>query len=143
MKRTLPEKVEYNRVSGPANSRSGATIIKHGNAYLRVIFSDGIGWNHVSVSLPTRCPSWEEMCYVKNVFFDPEETVMQLHPPESTYVNNHPFCLHLWQPQSEEELAWVIQAWGDEWIYGDVQAPGEIPVPPEFTVGIKELGTLK
>lgn len=142
MKTTLPEKVEYNRVDGPPNTRCGATQLKHGNARLCVIFSEGLGWDHVSVSLPTRCPTWEEMCYVKNVFFDEHEAVMQLHPPRSEYVNNHPYCLHLWKPQSPEEIEFIRQQWGDEWLYGELQSPGCIPLPPQCTVGIKELGTL-
>lgn len=54
-------------------------------------------WEHVSVSTPIRCPTWEEMCWVKSLFFRPEETVIQFHPAESDYVNNHEFCLHLWR----------------------------------------------
>lgn len=60
--------------------------------------SDMDGWDHVSVSMRKRCPNWHEMCHVKKLFFLPEETVLQFHPPESKYVNNHPFCLHLWKP---------------------------------------------
>jgi hypothetical protein len=51
----------------------------------------GEPWEHVSVSTPTRCPSWEEMCWVKDVFFSGEETVVQLHPPKSKYVNDNPY----------------------------------------------------
>lgn len=65
---------------------------------LRCIASDGAGWEHVSVSLPNRCPSWDEMNYVKDIFWSEDDAVMQLHPPRSDYVNNHPFCLHLWRP---------------------------------------------
>lgn len=74
----------------------------------KVIASDGLlvpeedpalaGWEHVSVSLPHRCPTWEEMCEIKALFWDEEDTVIQYHPPRSRYVNNHPFCLHLWRP---------------------------------------------
>jgi len=59
--------------------------------------SDGMGWEHVSVSLRTRCPSWAEMHRVKNLFWDNNDIVVQYHPPESEYINNHPFCLHLWR----------------------------------------------
>jgi hypothetical protein len=55
------------------------------------------GWEHVSVSLPKRTPTWEEMCYVKSLFFEPEECVIQFHPPESKYVNIASTCLHLWK----------------------------------------------
>jgi hypothetical protein len=62
----------------------------------------GGGWDHVSVSLPDRCPTWDEMCRVKEAFFLPEECVMELHPQRSQYVNCHPFCLHLWRPQAKK-----------------------------------------
>lgn len=62
-----------------------------------MIASDGMGWEHVSVSLQTRCPTWEEMCRVKNLFWDGDDCVVQYHPPKSEYINNHPFCLHLWR----------------------------------------------
>jgi hypothetical protein len=70
-----------------------------GKAPLKVISSPlGEGeWDHVSVSLPNRCPTWDEMCFIKNLFWGEEETVIQFHPPKSEYVNNHPYCLHLWK----------------------------------------------
>ena len=68
---------------------------------LGIIVSDGMDWDHVSVSLPSRCPNWEEMCFVKDLFFEPEEPAMQLHPPKSDYVNYHQHCLHLWRPQAK------------------------------------------
>lgn len=65
---------------------------------LFIVASDGQGWEHVSVSCETRCPSWKEMCFVKDLFWDAEETVVQYHPRKSTYVDCHPNCLHLWRP---------------------------------------------
>lgn len=85
----------------------------------KVICSDGMGWEHVSVSLPNRCPTWAEMCWLKELFWADDETVMQLHPPKSAHVNNARFCLHLWRPTTQE-----------------------IPQPHEWMVGLKELGTL-
>lgn len=71
---------------------------------LTVIFSGGeeCGWEHVSVSTPTRCPNWPEMSFIKDLFWAPEDAAMQLHPPKSSYVNNHNFCLHLWRPTQAE-----------------------------------------
>lgn len=75
---------------------------------LRVIASDGAledgatPWEHVSVSLPDRCPTWSEMCAVKRLFWDDDDTVVQFHPPRSEWVNNHEFCLHLWRPVGVE-----------------------------------------
>lgn len=67
-----------------------------------VIASDGGGWQHVSVSILSdnieRTPTWSEMCRIKDMFWEEEETVIQFHPPKSQYVNNHKHCLHLWKP---------------------------------------------
>ena len=81
-----------------------------------IIASDGEGWEHVSVSTAVRCPTWEEMCKVKDLFWDPEDTVMQLHPPKSQWINNFPYCLHLWRPTGET-----------------------IPLPPSIMVGYAAL----
>lgn len=69
---------------------------------VRVIASDGDGWEHVSVSIKGRIPPWDLMCAVKNLFWDKEDCVVQYHPPESEYVNDHPFVLHLWRPIGKE-----------------------------------------
>lgn len=68
---------------------------------LRVNASIWDTWEHVSVSLHTRCPNWREMCFVKDLFWDEEEEVIQLHPKKSQYVNVHEFCLHMWKPPQE------------------------------------------
>lgn len=65
---------------------------------LTVVISDGMGWDHVSVSLPNRTPRWGEMCFIKDLFFEEEEVVIQFHPPKSKYIDNHPHCLHMWKP---------------------------------------------
>lgn len=71
--------------------------------WLRVIASAGRdqpeGWrfDHVSVSLSNRCPTWDEMDFVKRLFFHPEEVAYQLHVANADHINAHPFCLHLWR----------------------------------------------
>ncbi len=67
----------------------------------RIVFSWGGGWEHVSVSYSTRCPTWEEMCRIKDMFWDEEECVVQYHPPKSEYINRHPYCLNLWRKCGE------------------------------------------
>lgn len=67
-----------------------------------VIFSWGGGWEHVSVSYPNRCPTWEEMCKVKDMFWNEDECVVEYHPPKSERVNKHPYCLHLWRKVGED-----------------------------------------
>lgn len=67
-----------------------------------VIFSWGCNWEHVSVSLSNRCPTWDEMCIIKNIFWNDNETVIQFHPSKENYKNLHPYCLHLWKPIKEK-----------------------------------------
>ncbi len=73
---------------------------------LHVIVSDAMPpeypWEHVSVSTRNRCPNWPEMDFIKRLFWDDDECVMQLHPPRSDHVNCHPHCLHLWRPVNAE-----------------------------------------
>lgn len=83
----------------------GAFYFKRGTRELIIIASSGddtMPWEHVSARVEEyrggRCPTWDEMCFVKDLFWDPEEAVVQFHPPQSQYVNNHPHVLHLWKP---------------------------------------------
>ena len=87
---------------------------KKPNHYAAVVWSSGGGWDHVSVSWKTRCPTWEEMCEIKKIFFHPEEVCVEYHPAESEYVKMHPYCLHIWR----------------------YQQPG-MPMPPAWMVGVK------
>ena len=83
-----------------------------------VVASDGLGWEHVSVHVEengfNETPTWDEMCEVKDMFWDSEDCVIQYHPPKSEYVNNHTHVLHMWRPTE-----------------------GEIQCPPSILVGIK------
>lgn len=65
----------------------------------RFVASFGGGWDHVSVSLQKRCPTWEEMCIIKDIFFRENECCVEYHPAKMDYVNLHPYCLHIWKPQ--------------------------------------------
>jgi hypothetical protein len=73
-------------------------------SYLRVIAVSGQGqplayrWDHVSVSLSSRCPTWDEMDYIKRLFFHPDEVCFQLHVGAKEHISNHPHCLHIWRP---------------------------------------------
>jgi len=96
---------------------NGAFTVKVNTEKFMVIASDGMGWEHVSVSPLTarRCPTWKEMCAIKAMFWDAEDWVVQFHPAASEYVNCHPHCLHLWRPTEGNGL----------------------PMPPSMLVGPK------
>ena len=86
--------------------------------YLLVIASSGEleaaeGWEHVSVRaekvidkrIIQMLPTWNEMNFIKDMFWDVEDRVVQYHPPKSEYVNQHPFVLHLWRNSGQEIIA--------------------------------------
>jgi hypothetical protein len=68
---------------------------------LRVIAASGGGWDHVSVSVEDRCPTWDEMEYIAMMFFKDDETAIQYHLPREDHINIHPFVLHWWRPLSK------------------------------------------
>jgi len=76
---------------------NGAFLYPTHDGQMIVIASDKGGWEHLSASLSHRCPTWDEMCILKKIFWDETDCVVQYHPPASQYVNNHPHCLHLWR----------------------------------------------
>jgi hypothetical protein len=120
VREVLPEVVEAGRerkdprFASKTGERMGAFRLRYPSSMkeMQVIISDGSdwaalglpgpAWEHVSVSLKDRCPTWEEMAWVKSLFFGDEECVIQFHPPRSRYVNRHRFCLHLWRPVGVE-----------------------------------------
>lgn len=76
---------------------------------LRVMISgnteaDGRKWLHVSLAYQSRLPNWSEIKKVKKMFLGAEAKAIQVFPPESEYVNCHPYVLHLWQCLSEDIL---------------------------------------
>lgn len=75
------------------------------NTVAYCIASDQNGWEHVSVHVvedgKPETPTWEEMCAIKSVFWDKEDTVIQYHPAASEYVNMHENVLHLWRPTNQ------------------------------------------
>jgi len=74
-------------------------------------------WEHVSVS-GRRIPNWEEMCFVRKLFWEEEDWIVQFHPPKTEYVNNHTRCLHLWRYK------------------------GKFPTPASTLVGFRDIGRL-
>lgn len=63
------------------------------------------GYEHVSFSpYSGKMPSWEDMCALKDIFWNDDEEVYQMHPPKNEYVNMMGNCLHLWRPSNGKRL---------------------------------------
>ena len=70
-----------------------------------VVWSDNEdGMEHVSLAPKRRfkIPTWDDMCTLKDIFFEDEEEAYQIHPRKSEYVNIKENCLHLWKPCGHE-----------------------------------------
>ena len=76
----------------------GTYFERHSGKWLRFVFTFDNNWEHLSVSMPSRDPSWEQMCIMKDIFWEDEEECVQFHPKKSEYINCHPHCLHIWRP---------------------------------------------
>lgn len=133
MRARLPQKLEDGRIRS-GESASDSSFGAYGQFFVQgpcgeklCIVASGAdaddtmseGWEHVSVSTRRRPPNWQEMCFVKDLFWEEHECVVQFHPPKSEYVNNHPYCLHLWRSNKVE-----------------------FPLPPSILVGDKSKGLL-
>lgn len=90
-------------------------IVKDIDKALHFMFSWGCGFEHLSVSTPIQCPTWEQMCKMKDIFWRDDEVCMQLHPKKEDYVNCMQYCLHIWRPIDKE-----------------------IPMPPSIMVGLRK-----
>lgn len=94
----------------------GAFVVPLGNGIkANVIASDDEGWEHVSITIrdKNRTPTWQEMGIIKDIFWDETDCCVQYHPPKSEYVNNHPYCLHIWRSKDQS-----------------------LPMPPSIFVGV-------
>lgn len=102
-------------------SDGGYGVVKYGTLRVTVIWSDGGGWEHVSVNPFKKdyTPTWEDMCLLKEIFFKDDEIVVQIHPAKDQYVNNLEHCLHLWRCTCAKQ-----------------------PVPPSIMVGVRGDQTL-
>lgn len=124
MRDPWPEEIERARLqfkrSDPYFSedgdRFGAFYLKGLKIIANDAFKDSGWWEHVSISLESRTPTWEEMCLVKDLFWRDDEVVLQFHPAKSDYVNCHPYTLHLWRHKFKYD---------------------KIPLPPSGLVGPK------
>ena len=87
-----------------------------------IVASWGGGWEHVSVS-PRKSnytPTWDDMCAIKDLFWNDDEAVIQIHPAKADYVNNKKNCLHLWRSIDKPMI-----------------------LPPSFMVGAREGQTIE
>lgn len=108
-------------LTGAEGSFFGGTLLFHGGkrALNFVCSIDNGQWEHVSISVANerrKLPTWDEMCAAKDLFWEKEEEVHQIHPKESEYlhgISEHTNILHLWRP---------VGGWAEEEKHGEATA---------------------
>jgi hypothetical protein len=114
MKKDWSHLDKYRQQLPPRTSPNGATYglfsVKHNGVLLNIVASDADGeieWEHVSVHVldpvfrKQRIPNWLEMCFVKELFWDDDEVVVQFHPAKKDWISVHDAVLHLWRSKTQ------------------------------------------
>ena len=78
------------------------------------------------MSMPSRTPTWDQMCKMKDIFWNDNETCIEFHPAKNQYVNMHQHCLHIWRPVVND-VQYLSDPESKEWF----------PVPPHLLVGFR------
>lgn len=91
--------LDRNQDRGVYKSRDGLTVIVS-----CCIESDGKHWVHLSVSRKKQMPSWAEFNRVKGIFLGEEALAVQVFAPRTEWVNDHDYCLHLYQCLDERPV---------------------------------------
>ena len=90
-------------VEMPVGAESARWLISPENSYLRlyllgdcrVIVTRDYGEWHLSISHPSRYPTWHEICQARYRLLPKKATFAMLLPPEDKYINIHKSCFHL------------------------------------------------
>ena len=80
----LPIQSDYD-----SNQITQSMLLPRKNGYYNVNIVETTNWKRVRISLLDkyghpldRFPKWDEMCVAKQMFFAPDEAVIQIHPSE-------------------------------------------------------------
>lgn len=95
---SLDKKVkELRRIETDPLQYVGVVKLHHGAKGSVIAGYNEDGFDHVSFApFSGKVPTWAEMCEIKDIFWEDEDVVVQVHPPKSQYVNLKDNCLHLW-----------------------------------------------
>lgn len=107
--KNAPHICAITRIQGMPTETYGAAIDLFGFQGTVIFGFNEDGWEHVSVSHSNKriLPTWEDMCRIKDLFWNKNETVVQIHPSEKQYVHGvgawkDSNVLHLWRPVNAE-----------------------------------------
>lgn len=90
------------RLGRLGDATGGCFLLEYCGVELRIVASNGGGWDHLSVSTADRCPTWMEMEHVRKIFGKSYEIWVQFGVPSTEHINFHPYCLHWWRHHHRE-----------------------------------------
>jgi hypothetical protein len=82
---------------------NGAFLVPLDGELYHVMISDGEGFRHLSCTNAQKkvLPPWSAMTRLKEMFWADDDWVVLYIPAKDVYINDHPYCHHLWQPLNE------------------------------------------
>ena len=82
---------------------NGAFLVPLEGELWHVIIADGMGFKHLSITNAQKrmLPNWTVLSRVKDAYCGDDEWAVLYFPAKDDYINDHPFCHHLWTPLNE------------------------------------------
>lgn len=100
----LPDKKNYE-----ANENFQYIILPRKNGFYNVITTETKEWKRVRVSLLDkyyhpldRYPKWDEMCLIKEMLFNDDEAVIEIHTNDEFKMYEKDYTIDLWRPLNKE-----------------------------------------
>jgi len=93
--------LKWTRIKGLGNAKAFRAISDDGPLTVLLSIDDG-DW-HLSISHPSRYPTWNEIHDARYTFIPNKFTMAMILPPMEEYVNIHTNTFHLWQIKGEFE----------------------------------------
>lgn len=100
------ESLQWERVPSPTFLGDAKMFLSHPDGDLRCIVGKEEGRWHLSMSHPSRYPTWDEMADARYRFIPNRAHMAMLAPPREEFINAHDTTLHFWEvPELAERPA--------------------------------------
>lgn len=87
---------------GPQHLVDGLTTQRFTRGQVNVLIGREDGRWHLSISTPTRYPTWDEIADARYDLLPDALEMAMILPPKAHYVNHHPYVFHLWEMHDPE-----------------------------------------
>lgn len=100
----LPNNEDYNKQTNIENIN-----IPRKKGYYNISIIQTNDWKRIQVSLLNWWhqqlkvfPTWDEMCAIKDIFFNDDEAIIEIHPSDEYKIYEKDYTIDLWKPLNKE-----------------------------------------